>query len=97
MSINSIIHFSCLNSFLVLTDVYYLAFPKDKPLHKWLVLAVYLIETVDIIIMTYDVMADFRDVFHLWLPPDQRSSTYRIQFSWLRIYILGAIGMVALL
>lgn len=71
--------------------VYYLAFPKDKPLHKWLVLAVYLIETVDIIIMTYDVMADFRDVFHLWLPPDQRSSTYRIQFSWLRIYILGAI------
>ena len=78
------------------SDVYYLAFPKDKRLYKWLVLAVYIIETADIVLMTYDVMADFRNVFGLLDTQPTSNLTPSMQFSWLRIYILGGIGMVSL-
>jgi len=41
--------------------------------------------------MTYDVMADFRNVFGLLDPQPTSNLTPSMQFSWLRIYILGGI------
>jgi hypothetical protein len=70
------------------SDVYYLAFPGDKRLHKWLVYSVYFLETVDTVFLTYDALADFRNGFGISVP-----ASSPVQFSWLRMYIFGGIGM----
>jgi hypothetical protein len=46
--------------------------------------------------MTYDVMADFRNFFGLLDLQPTSNLTPSMQFSWLRIYILGGIGMISL-
>jgi len=71
--------------------VYYLAFPSDKRLHKWLVYTVYFIETIDTIFLTYDALADYRNVFGLSASASSSSTSSPVQFSWLRMYIFGGI------
>lgn len=77
------------NTNCVSQDVYYLAFPKDKQIHKWLVASVYFLESVDTVFLTYDALADFRNVFGL---PASSSTSLPTQFSWLRMYIFGGVG-----
>lgn len=74
------------------SDIYYLAFPNDRRLHKWLVYSVYFLETVDTVFLTYDALADFRNVFGLSVPVSSRNTSSPVQFSWLRMYIFGGIG-----
>jgi len=92
-------YFYCLNADRTYhaSDLYHLVFPKDKPLYKWLVSSVYLLETVDIIFLTYDALTDFRNVFGLSVPISSRNTSTPVQFSWLRMYILGGIGKFTLL
>ncbi|KAF8234830.1 hypothetical protein L208DRAFT_1434547 [Tricholoma matsutake] len=71
--------------------IYYLAFPNDRRLHKWLVYSVYFLETVDTVFLTYDALADFRNVFGLSVPVSSRNTSSPVQFSWLRMYIFGGI------
>jgi hypothetical protein len=76
-------------------DVYYLAFPADRWLHKWLVYSVYFLESLDTVFLTYDALADFRNKFGV--PGPVGSSSSPVQFSWLRMYIFGGIGAFAVL
>jgi hypothetical protein len=85
----------CSTANIVSPDLYHLAFPTDNRVHKWLVYSVHFLETVDIVFLTYDALADFRDVFGLSAPVSSRNTSLPVQFSWLRMYIFGGIGMFA--
>ena len=44
---------------VILVDLYYIAFPKDKPVQKTLVAFVYVLELVQTVMATHDVFAGF--------------------------------------
>jgi len=75
----------------VQTYLYYMAFPDDRRLHKWLVYSIYFLETSDTVFLTYDALSDFRNMFGLSVPVSNKSTNSPLQFSWLRLYIFGGI------
>jgi hypothetical protein len=70
-------------------DLYYLAFPQDKPLNQALAYSVYLIETAQAILLLYNGISiyDFQDTVII---PDLRDNASSL-FS--AVSLLGGIGM----
>jgi hypothetical protein len=68
------------------SDLYYLAFPKDRLSTKCLVYGVYALEVVETILVTHDSFAAFGYGF------GDISALTRIDFNWLSIPIMSGLG-----
>ncbi len=73
-----------LNSFFL--DLYYLAFPNDRQLLKYLVYGIYVIESVQTILVAHDMFATFGYGF------GDIDALTRMNFSWLTVPIMSAVG-----
>ncbi|KAF9460670.1 hypothetical protein BDZ94DRAFT_1169258, partial [Collybia nuda] len=68
--------------------IYYLAFPKDRLAHKLLVYGVFLVETLQAVLVAHDVFASFVDGF------DNFQVLTDMHFAWFTMPVLS--GIVAL-
>jgi hypothetical protein len=91
---------------LFILDLYYLAFPDDKTSKKVLVYSIYLLETVQAILLlmsdiySYGYLAGYMpvttsngDIIFTFRPPDGASVVFNS--SWVGIPLLGGLGMVS--
>jgi hypothetical protein len=69
------------------SDLYYLAFPRDRLSTKCLVYGVYAIELVETILITHDAFATFAYGF------GDISAFTKIGFDWLTIPIMSGLGV----
>ncbi len=67
-------------------DLYYLAFPNDRRPLKYLVYGIYIIESVQTILVAHDTFATFGYGF------GDMDALARINFFWLTVPIMSAVG-----
>lgn len=48
---------------IIITDIYFLAFPRDRAIHKWLVAIVFLLETIQVVVIARDMFDAFAKGF----------------------------------
>ncbi|KAK0434161.1 uncharacterized protein EV420DRAFT_1654172 [Desarmillaria tabescens] len=83
----SLLHWGLFGSLSVQLYLYYLAFPKDRRFTKCLVYGVYIIEFVQMVLVTHDVFAVFGYGF------GDIGALTRINFNWLTVPVIS--GVVA--
>ncbi|KAF8178214.1 hypothetical protein K438DRAFT_2180213, partial [Mycena galopus ATCC 62051] len=66
-------------------DLYYRAFPNDRPVYKWLVYGVYIIEFVQTMLITYAAFTTFGYGF------GDRGALHDIRFEWLTVPVMGGL------
>lgn len=81
-------------------DLYYLAFPEDRTLNKALVYGVFILESVQVILLLIDGMYTYRPFVVLSHGPGIQPMQFVVQPSkvtmiiWTSIPVLGTTGMV---
>ncbi|PBK86565.1 hypothetical protein ARMGADRAFT_1086406 [Armillaria gallica] len=79
-----LLHWGLFGTLSVQLYLYYLAFPKDRKITKYLVYGIYLVEFVQTILFTHDAFAKFGYGFG-----DPKALT-RVYFNWLTVPIVSA-------
>ncbi len=74
----------CFDAFLI--DLYYLAFPNDRRFTKYLVYGIYVIESVQMMLIAHDMFARFGYSF------GDIDALTKTDFNWLTVPIMSAVG-----
>lgn len=70
-----------------LQDIYYQAFPNDRPRTKFVVYAMYILELLQTVLITHDAFADLGFGF------GDPSSLFQIRLGWFTVPILSSLGI----
>ncbi|KAK0489271.1 hypothetical protein IW261DRAFT_1557753 [Armillaria novae-zelandiae] len=84
--VGSLLNWGLFGTLSVQLYLYYLAFPDDRRITKYLVYGIYVIEFVQTVLVTHDVFATFGYSF------GDMDALAKVNFYWLTIPIMGAVA-----